>query len=399
MTPPCHAALWTAAAFLILAGAAADQGYAAEDEMIASLRLRGGYDSNPVLLAAPRGLAFAGMDAVAVLGRKADGLSAGLVAEASHTRYEDASVDPVQRYKLRAQFENPERNGLSVRSAASLGYFSNYETRAFEAEQSVRVQRAEGTLRPFVSAAVRYSALNETSAVLGEFLPDAQRFLRGTIIPGVAVKHENFEIGASVNLSATRYDERLDFFGYRRDNERIEPFLFASYAGDKLSIFASLSRLYGDWHDVDFTDVRRTMFELTMSYRGEKAEAEFSASRFATDTTFPISPISVDTELSGKLTRHLDSATRVALFGRVLQREFLDSKFRSRQTAFGLEAARDIGADLTLAAEVSRVRMQPIVGEPLYATVASVSVTRRYGADPENKLRAGASPPPARPSR
>lgn len=396
MPRPSYRAPWLAAMVLLVAGL--ERAGAAEDELYASLRLRGGYDGNPRLLAAPRGSLFAGLDAVAVLGRKAADSLLGLVLEASHTRYRDAAVDPVQRYALRAQFEH-SGDGIAVRATAALGYFANYETRAFEAQQTLRLQRSEGVLRPFVSASLGYFALNEVSAVLGEFLPDSQRFLRGTIIPGIAVKHGDLEVGVSVNLSATRYAEPLDLFGYRRDNERIEWFLFARYAGEKLSLFASLSRLYGDWHDLDFTDVRRTMFELSAAYRDDPFAIDVSATRSAADTTFPVSPVSVDTEISGRLTARLDPATRVAAFGRLLGREFPDSAFRSRQTTYGIELARDLGDELTLAAEISRTRVEPIVGGPLHATVASLSLARRYGAEADRRLRAGTGFPPARPSR
>ncbi len=358
----------------------------AEDEQLASFRLRGGYDSNPTMLLEARGATFAGVDAVAAVARSVGDVAAGLTAEASHTRYEDPGIDPLERYQLRGSVELSDFGGFTIRSSGLVSYFANYETRAFDAEQSVRVQYMDGPVRPFVSASLRYSSLNETNAILGEFLPDPQSFLRGSLIPGIAVRNGPFEVGASLNLSATRYTQRFDLFGFRRDNERIQPFVFASYEGERFSLFGSLSQLYGDWHEVDFSDVRRTMFELTASYRGDDFDAEFSAIRFATDTTFPISPISVDTELSARLTRRIDDVSRVSLFGRRLDREFLDSPFRSRQYVFGIEASRDFAEDYTLSAELSRVRMEPMVGEPIHALIASVSLARRFGAGADAKL-------------
>lgn len=370
----------------------------AEDEFLASLRLRGGHDSNPTLVRPARGAPLTGVDAVALIARETDRFTLSLSGEGTHTRYRNEAIAPAQGYRLRSNIES-KGHAVSLRSAATAGYLSNYETRSFDAEQSLRLRRAEGRLRPFASASLRYQALNEVSPVLGTFLPESQRFLRGSIIPGIALHHATLEVGMSVNLSATRYAEQRDLFGYRRDYECVEPFLFASYTGEKLSVFASLSRLIGDWHDADFSDVRRTMFELTVGYRDRPLELEFSASRHATDTTFPISPISIDTDISGKLTGHMNSATRIALSARMLEREFLDSVFRSTQISYGIEISRDIAENLTLAAELTQLRLRPIIGAPLEATVASLSLTRRYGTDPENKLRAGSKFPPARSSR
>jgi hypothetical protein len=40
-----------------------------------------------------------------------------------------------------------------------------------------------------------------------------------------------------------RYQKELDDFGYRRDNERIQPFLFAKYQDKGITFFGSVSNL------------------------------------------------------------------------------------------------------------------------------------------------------------
>jgi len=108
------------------------------------------------------------------------------------------------------------------------------------------------------------------------------------------------EVGVSVNLSTRRYVDVVDDFGYRRDNERVQPFVFAKYDGADVTAFGSVSRLYGKWHDVDFSDVDRLLFDATVTWRAKPFKIDLGATRRASETTFPISPITIDTIYSAK---------------------------------------------------------------------------------------------------
>ena len=249
-------------------------------------------------------------------------------------------------------------------------------------------------MRPFLTGEVRAASLNETNPISGDFFPEPQRFLRGTLIPGVALHRGDFEVGVSVNLSATRYEDELDFFGYRRDNERIHPFLFARYRKDKLSAFAAVSRLHGDWHDADFSDVRATLFEASLDYDGEPVAFELAAARTATDTTFPLSPVSIDTSLRGSAEVKLDQKTAVSFFGSHVEREFLDSPFRIRTTRYGVGFEREFAKDSVFGLELARVRASPIAGPVVQTLVATASLTRRFG-DVAKKGAGGMGIPPA----
>jgi hypothetical protein len=194
--------------------------------------------------------------------------------------------------------------------------------------------------------------LNESNLLLGDFLPKPEVFLRGTIIPGVAMKKDGLEIGTSVNLSVTRYTDKIDYFGFRRDNERVEPFFFLRYSKDKFSLFAAVSRLYGDWHDVDFSDVRRNLYEIALSYEADPFGFEFSAKRTAEETTFPISPITIDTQYAGKVVKKLDAKNSLAFFGRYLEKEYLDSPFKQRTTTYGAKFNHDISDKVSFGFEL-----------------------------------------------
>lgn len=366
----------------------------AEEEFLASVRLRGGYDTNPTLnLGGAGATAFAGVDVAFVHAKANDKFTAGLVGEATTTQYRNEEVAPLQRYRLALNLANKEQDGISIRTDTTALAFLSYDTQLYDFEHRLRVRKTDTAFQPFLRTELKAASLNEKNVILSEFLPEPYRFLRGTIIPGLSWKREKFEVGASVSLSATRYEDKLDFFGFRRDNERIQPFAFMEYAEEKLSLFAAMSKLYGDWHDVDFTDVVKTLFHLSLEWRFEKCVLELLAMRVAADTTFPLSPVSIDTSYSAKLSRAMDDKTIAAVFVRQYGREFLDSPFRSRTDTAGFEIARELGDETSLAFEIAQSRATPIVGPAVSGTVGFVSLTKRTAADPEKKLRAGRAIP------
>jgi len=377
-------------------GAAEDNRESGADETwAASLRLRGGYDGDPTLGAGgKRPSAFAGLDAAVIAGRETTEQAAALTLESSSARYQDGSIAPLQEHKVRLDLANKDQGGISLKLTTAAEYQGSHETRAFDLYQSARVKAASGPVRPFLTGEVRAAALNETNPISGDFFPEPQRFLRGTLIPGVALHRDDFEIGVSVNLSATRYADELDFFGFRRDNERIQPFLFARYRKDKLSVFAAVSRLHGDWHDADFSDVRATLFEASLNYDGEPFAIELAAARTATDTTLPLSPVSIDTSLRGRAEVKFDRKTAVSVFGSHVERELLDSPFRIRMTRYGIGFEREFAKDSVLGLELARVRASPIAGPVSQAVVATASLTRRFGEVAE-KGAGGMGIPPA----
>jgi hypothetical protein len=291
----------------------------AEDEFLGSLQLRGGYDTNPDLSFAAHGTALAGINAVVVAGRSTESYVAAVTGEASYTRYRETVDAPLARYRAAFDIASKDESEFSLKSATSVTSFENYNTKSLDAIERVKLRKTSGVVQPFVTAELRYSQLNESSILLNEFLPRPEVFLRGTIIPGVAMKNDAWEVGASLNLSATRYEGELDYFGFRRDNERIEPFLFLRYSKDRFSLFASLSRLYGDWHDADFSDVRKTLYDIALSYNGEPFGFELSAKRTAEETTFPISPVTIDTAYAGKIARKLNANSSLPSSGVILK--------------------------------------------------------------------------------
>jgi hypothetical protein len=353
-------------------------GARAEDVALASLRLRGGYDANPTLSAQGRGTGLIGADLAFAVGTENDDVKAGIVGEASVTRYADPAVLPSRHEKLKLELANKEQGGLSLRSTTSLEQTERYDLRAFDARQSVRMQWVGGPVRPFVTAEFSYSRLNETNAIFPAFLPVDQVFVRGTLIPGIAVKAEKLEVGSSVNLSATRYTDEFDVFGYRRDNERIQPFLFLRYADGGFNLFATVSELYGQWRDVDFSRVERTLFEVTGSYATGPWTLELSAKRVAGETTFPVSPITIITAFAASLKWNVDAKTTLSLAARNLTTDYLDSPFRARTRALTLGATRAIAQNLSLGLDASLIKARDLAGRNIDGFAVVASLTRKF---------------------
>ena len=105
---------------VMLAGAS---GVRAEDDVIASLRLRGGYDTNPQFSTGSGigGSAFIGTDAALAAGTKEKDYSYGVAAEASTTQYANPLAVPALSGKviLRGTYGDEAANIASTTTIAA----------------------------------------------------------------------------------------------------------------------------------------------------------------------------------------------------------------------------------------------------------------------------------------
>jgi hypothetical protein len=351
--------------------------------------LRGGYDTNPTQAAAAVPSALFGLDAAIAAGRDTPDYRAGIALEASRTEYTASGKASSERYHLAIEGANRDQNDVTIRSTTRVTATRNYDTRDFDATQGVRVQWIGGALRPFATFQAGYASLNETNAIFPDFLPRDLRYLRATLIPGIAYTFGKAEIGASVNLSAARYLDTFDSFGFRRDNERVQPFLFFRY-NDGINVIATLSRFNGDWHDPVFSDVNATLYELTLSKTFKAVEVAFNLRRSVGETTFPLSPITISDEIGGRFTVKIDDDTSVTASVRRVKTAYLDSPFVSRALVYGIAASRNLGNGFMLGAEIDRVQAEPLGGADVSGVVAFVSLTSRFGN--ADKKQAGLLP-------
>jgi hypothetical protein len=371
---------WTIIFVLIAAGSAAD----AQEEFAASFRLRGGYDSNPNLAPNGKGSALIAWDAAAVYGRDHGEWISGATAEASLTRYRSDQFEPAQSYRLRLRLTNKNQNDISLDATTTLAYASNYDTRSDFLNQRVHAQWTGGALRPFAAGDLKFASLNEVNVLLGEFLPEPMRYLRGTITTGIAYVNDKTEAGVQIALARTKYQQEPDLFGFQRDNDRVQPGVYAKYSADNLALSGTLSYLRAYSQEEFFSDVSVYLFELSLTAKFEGWSGELSVARTAEDTTFPISPVTINTALQAKLMREVGEKTSAGIFGRVVQRKYWDSPFFSRTRVAGIEVTHEIREDILLASELGFAKSLLITGAEADGVVAMFALTKRFGDKPKN---------------
>lgn len=352
-----------------------------QHDFAASFLLRGGYDTNPEFSSGNGigGSAFIGAEMALIAGSKFDNATVGVAAEAGTVHYANPEATPTERGKviLRGSLGD---DGLKLSSTTTIADVASYNLRSSDVSQELKLETKVDQFKLFVTVEGGQSSLNQTNAIFQDFLPSPHRFMRGAIVPGVSFVHGKAEVGVSVNLSARRYHDEFDDFGYRRDNERMQPFVFAKYDGESVTAFGSVSRLYGKWHDVDFSDVDRLLFDANISWRAKPFKIDLLATRRASETTFPISPITIDTIYSAKASWTIDPKWTLAASLGYADTEYLDSPFVARTLTYGLGVTRDLGDDLILGIDLTRAQGTLISGARADALIVMSSLTKKFGA-------------------
>ena len=122
------------------------------------------------------------------------------------------------------------------------------------------------------------------------------------------------------------------------------------------------------------------LFDVSLSATWRGWSGEIAIARTAEDTSFPISPVTINTAAQARLARAIDRQTSAGIFARMLNREYWDSPFHSRIRAAGIEVKREIADDLLLAGEIGFAKSLLLSGAEAEGVVASVALTRRFGA-------------------
>lgn len=351
----------------------------AEDDFIASLRLRGGYDTNPQFSTGSGigGSAFIGTDTALAAGTKEKNYSYGVAAEASTTQYANPLAVPALSGKviLRGTYGDDTAN---IASTTTIADTNTYNLRSSDLIQSLKGEMKFGAIKLFTTVEGARSSLNQTNAIFQDFLPSPQVYLRGTLIPGISYVADKFEIGTSVNLSVRRYQKELDDFGYRRDNERVQPFLFAKYQDKDITFFGSISNLRATFHDVDFANVNTVLYDTSLSWRIAPFTLDFAAWRRASETTFPISPITIDSAYTAKASWQVEPKLTLTAGLGYATTDYLDSRFNAQTWTYGIGASHDLGNGYALGLDLSRLQGTLISGEKASAIVVMSSLTKKF---------------------
>jgi hypothetical protein len=359
----------------------------AESVFVSSVRLRGGYDSNPLLAPDGKGAAFTTLEAAFAGGRKEkeDGWVTGVTGEFSATKFSESEFRTFQNNRFRLRLSNDNIEDLSLDSTMLFANASTYDTRVAQVVQRTHVQYAKDAIRPFTAMELRLVSLNELNPLLGGFLPEPMKFMRGTIAPGVAYTDGKNEIAASVVVGRTKFEGDTDLFGFRRDNNRVQPTLSGKYEKDALSLRGSISYFQSYSEDIFFTDVSHFLFDISATVTWRKWSVDASFAQTAEETSFPVSPMTINRLFQARLSRSLSDDATLAVFARGLQRDYWDTPLYSTTRLIGVEANYVLNADVTLAGELAFARSQLLSGNVADGVVATVSLTKHFGG--ENKTK------------
>jgi hypothetical protein len=377
------------------AGAGIGVASAEDDAFVASLRLRGGTDSNPVFATGQGigGSAFIGAETALAAGGQFGDLRVAVAAEGATTHYANPDMASGRTGKVLLRGSLGDER-FRIDATTTFSDTDTYNLRSSDLTQSLKLQSRDGDIKLFVTAEAGLSRLNQTNAIFPFFFPSPHQFWRATLITGMSIVRDKTEVGVSVNLSARRYAHEFDIFGYVRDNERVEPFVFARHNSSEVTAFGAVSWLAGRWHDPDFSDVNRVLYDASVSWKPKPLTIDLAASRRAGETTFPISPMIIDTIYSVRAAWQIDPHWSVHASLGVADTEYLDSDFRARTLSYGVGVVRDLGHDIKLGLDLTRMTGTLISGEPADAYVVAASLSRRFAPDgaPKAEVRTGAPP-------
>lgn len=368
--------------FCVLLVAASLTSVTAEEVFVSSMRLRGGYDSNPLLAPNGKGAAFATLEGAFAAGRQQDGWVTGVTGEFSATKFSEAEFRAFQNHRFRLRLSNENFGNLALDSTMLFATASTYDTRAAQAVQRTHLQYATGAIRPFAAIEMRAVSLNELNPLLGGFLPEPMKFLRGTIGPGVAYVDGKHEIAASIVIGRSKYEGSADLFGFRRDNTRVQPTLSVKSEQGDLSWRGTVSYFRAFSEDAFFTDVEQFLFDVGGTAKFGNVSADISFAQTAEETSFPVSPMTINRLFQAKLSWTPDDKAGFGIFTRQLRRDYWDTPLYSRVRSFGAEASYHMNAEIALSGEVAFTRALLLSGAEADGLVATVSLTRRFGEAP-----------------
>jgi hypothetical protein len=130
--------------------------------------------------------------------------------------------------------------------------------------------------------------------------------------------------------------------------------------------------------------VNAVLFEVSLAAKWEPWSGELSLARTAEDTTFPVSPVTINTNFQAKIARELGEKTSAGFFGRALHRKYWDTPLYSRTRVAGVEIARELFEDVRIAGELGFAKSLLISGAEADGVIATIALTKRFGGAQKN---------------
>lgn len=361
---------------------------AAEGEQVlsaASIGLRGGYDANPINRFGVRGSGFLSQIAAfeTVQGGERDGFAVALALQ--NTLYEAAEIAPATTLTATFRHAMTLGEGLVLRSSVMTTAEQSWARRAAAVTWRERVDRDVGALKLFLALDARFVSLNERNIfAAGSFLPYAESFATFAMLPGASVKVGPAEVGASVLAARSGFRFPTDYLGMKRDNDRLQPNLFASgeWAGVRLE--GSVSLAYIRFRAGAFAPITLPLFTAKATIPLDRIGAPFggmtltlATQRTLEDTTLPFSVFALSTLSDARLAYRFPAGHQVSLTARHKADVYLGLGVRSVLTMLSADYEHRLTEALSAHAGVSVRRVHDEGAPPVSAFTVQVGLTRR----------------------
>jgi hypothetical protein len=105
---------------------------------------------------------------------------------------------------------------------------------------------------------------------------------------------------------------------------------------------------------------------------------DLAAFRRAGETTFPVSPITLDTAYTAKASWQVEPKLTMTAGIGYATTDYLDSRFSAQTWTYGIGASHDLGSGYAIGLDLSRLQGTLISGEKANAIIVSSSLTKKF---------------------
>ncbi|KRE08867.1 hypothetical protein ASE61_04785 [Bosea sp. Root670] len=317
-----------------------------KESSIAVIGLRGGFDSNPAGARGANGTPVATTYATwdYLRGTLQDGY--GLNLSLVETHYDPRALASARAHSLTLKHGFSVRE-WALRSSLTASSEQTWSRRKSSLSWRERFDHGIGAFRLFASGEARMTALNERNVFnLGDFLPRDENFGTLGLTTGAAWRSGETEIGLSFSAARVHYIEGVDYLGFRRDHNRLQPNLFFSTVLKGAAIEASLSPFRAYFPEKEFDAVESLLYTAKLRLPYERFTLDLGSLRTVEDTTLPFSVINLVTAHEAKLTARIDDDNAVSLSARRKTDDYVGLDARSDQKGVGIDYQRSLGKGL-----------------------------------------------------
>ncbi|WP_336809873.1 hypothetical protein [Bosea sp. MMO-172] len=322
-----------------------------KESSVAVIGLRGGFDSNPAGIQGANGTpavtSFATWDYLHGTLQDGYGLNLSLV----ETHYDPRTLASARAHSLALKHAISLGDSTVLQSSVTASGEQSWSRRKSSLTWRERLDHGIGPFRLFASGEARISALNERNVFnLGDFLPRDENFGTLGLTTGAAWRSGETEIGLSFSASRVHYIEGVDYLGFRRDHNRLQPNLFFSTVLGSAAIEGSLSPFRAYFPEKEFDAVESLLYTAKLRVPYERFTLDLGSTRTVEDTTLPFSVINLTTAHEAKLTARIDDDNAVSVSARRKTEDYVGLDARSDQKGIGIDYQRGLGKGFTATA-------------------------------------------------